>query len=577
MKAPNRATAVAATLIATLLSIGGCTSQLNKPTTTAAQVSLPAVEYIPGELNRETLYDLVVAEIAGQRKAFDLSLENYLRQAKLTGDPGIAKRATYISQYLQQPDQTLLASTLWQQAEPENPEPYQIAAGLLLRKGDFATALPLLRKALSHSNPQTLMIISAQAEQLSPEEASAYIKLLEELSADDAETDATLLTTLGLLYKQQGNNTEALKYFNTAIKAEPDHLEAIIQKAELLRTQKKFKQAISLLEPQLEKGKPDQQLYTLYVQALFQSKQIKKGREQAQQLVDSFPDEPQLSFYVSLLLLENEQIEQSRKIMQDLLIRYPDNTTPHYYLGLVEQQEGNTELALDHFLKVRDNNNLLPAYRRIATLLDHPSDRLRLQGIVQQARNSTPEISIPLYVLEAEWLNLNEYKDTALSVLDEALQQHQDDVNLLYTRAMTLEPQDIQLIERDLRRILELEPDNSMALNALGYTLSLYTDRFDEAFELITEALRLKPDDPAILDSMGWILLKLGKAAEAVGFLQQAYTRFPDPEVSAHLIEAYQASGQPSKAQELLQQELLKHPDNEFLMDAATSIDKPQE
>lgn len=575
MKVSILATTVTTTLIATLLSIGGCTSQFSKPVTTAAITPLPAVEYIPGELNRETLYELVVAEIAGQRKEFDISLENYLHQAQLTGDPAIAKRATYIAQYLHQPDQTLLASTLWQQAEPENPEPYQIAAGILLRKGDFSTALPLLRKALHHSNPQTLMVISAQAEQFSAEEAGAYIGLLEEFS--NQSSNATLLTTLGLLYKQQGNKKQALQHFNAALQAEPDHLEAIKQKAELFRTQNKFKQAISLLEAQLEKGKPDQQLNTLYVQLLFQSKQSKRGAEQAQLLIERFADKPQLSFYVALLLLENEQVAQSRQIMKDLLIRYPDNTTPYYYLGLIEQQDGNSELAISHFLKVRDNNNLLPAFRRIATLLDHPSDRLQLQNITQEARNSIPEISIQLYVLEAEWLNLNDYKGTALSVLDEALQQHQDDVNLLYTRAMILEPQDIQLIERDLRRVIELEPDNSMALNALGYTLSLYTDRFDEAFELIAEALRLKPDDPAILDSMGWILLKQGKAAEAISFLQQAYKLFPDPEVSAHLIQAYQTSGQPLRAQELLQQELLKHPDNEFLMDAATSINKPQE
>lgn len=575
MKVSILATTVTTTLIATLLSIGGCTSQFSKPAATAAVTSLPAVEYIPGELNRETLYELVVAEIAGQRKEFDISLENYLHQAQLTNDPAIAKRATYIAQYLNQPDQTLLASTLWQQAEPENPEPYQIAAGILLRKGDFSSALPLLRKALHHSNPQTLMVISAQAEQFSAEEADAYIGLLEEFSNENS--DATLLTTLGLLYKQQGNKKQALQHFNAALQTEPDHLEAIKQKAELFRTQNKFKQAISLLEAQLEKGKPDQQLNTLYVQLLFQSKQPKRGAEQAQLLIERFADKPQLSFYVALLLLENEQVAQSRQIMKDLLIRYPDNTTPYYYLGLIEQQDGNSELAISHFLKVRDNNNLLPAFRRIATLLDHPSDRLQLQNITQEARNSIPEISIQLYVLEAEWLNLNDYKGTALSVLDEALQQHQDDVNLLYTRAMILEPQDIQLIERDLRRVIELEPDNSMALNALGYTLSLYTDRFDEAFELIAEALRLKPDDPAILDSMGWVLLKQGKAAEAISFLQQAYKLFPDPEVSAHLIQAYQTSGQPQRAQELLQQELLKHPDNEFLMDAATSINKPQE
>ena len=75
--------------------------------------------------------------------------------------------------------------------------------------------------------------------------------------------------------------------------------------------------------------------------------------------------------------------------------------------------------------------------------------------------------------------------------LDESLQQHPDDSSLLYTRAMTLDPQDISLIEKDLRQVLRLEPDNSMALNALGYTLTLYTDRLEEAFDLIDQALQL--------------------------------------------------------------------------------------
>lgn len=577
MKAPTpvktAATSVAVTLIAALMTLSGCTGKFSKPGPDTEVTPLAPVEYHPGELNRETLYELIVAEIAGQRKEFDLSLNNYLHQAQMTGDPEIAKRATYIAQYLQRDDQLLEASKLWQKAEPDNPEPYLISASLLLRKGDFTAALPLLRKALHHSDKQTLMIISAQADKFSPEEADAYIKLLEEHASK--ETDATLLTTLGILYGVQGNNIKALQRFNAAIAEDPDHLEAVIQKAELLRSQGDYRQAIKVLEPQLAADQPDQQIFTLYVQLLFQSKQTKKAVKQALLLVDTFPDEPQLTFYTALLLLENEQVEQSRNIMQELLQRYPDNTTPHYYLGLIEQHEDHTEEAISHFLKVKDPNNILQAYRRIGALLDHPNNRTRLQNILQDARGNMPEIDIQLYVMEAEWLNLHDFKDAALSSLDEALQLHPDDANLLYTRAMTLDPQDIGLIEKDLRQVLALEPDNSMALNALGYTLTLYTDRFDEAFELISKALALTPDDPAILDSMGWILLKQGKAAEAVGFLQQAYDQFPDPEVSAHLIQAYHAAGQQQQALQLLKQEQLKHPDNEFLIEAATSINAP--
>lgn len=568
------ATPVAA-LVAILLSLSGCAGQPSKPVADTETASLPAVEYQPGELNRETLYELIVAEIAGQRKEFDLSMDNYLHQAQLTGDPEIAKRATYIAQYLQRDNQILQASKLWQEAEPENPEPFLIAASLLLRKGDFTEALPLLRKALHHSDKQTLMIISAQAEKLSPEENDAYVQLLEEQARK--ETDATLLTTLGTLYALQGNSEKALQRFDAAIADDPNHLEAVLQKAELLRAEGQFRNAIKVLESKMEADQPDQQLFTLYVQLLFQSKQTKKAVRQALLLVETFPEEPQLTFYTSLLLLENDQVEQSREIMLDLLQRYPDNTTPHYYLGLIEQHDDNIEKAIAHFIKVKDSNNILQAYRRIAALLDHPNNRDRLQGILQDARNKMPEIDIHLYAMEAEWLNLHDFKDAALSMLDEALQQHPNDSSLLYTRAMTLDPQDINLIEKDLRQVLKLEPDNSMALNALGYTLSLYTDRFDEAFELINKALQISPNDPAILDSMGWVLLKQGKATDAVSFLQQAYDLFPDPEVSAHLIQAYHAAGNQQQALKLLKKEQLKHPDNEYLQEAAISINAPQE
>ncbi|WP_164549055.1 tetratricopeptide repeat protein [Amphritea opalescens] len=568
------ATPLTVAVIGLLLSLTGCSSHQSK-VEEQLETPLPTVEYRPGELNRETLYDLIVAEIAGQRKAFDLSLENYLHQSQLTKDPEIAQRATYIAQYLQRPDELLEAARLWQIAEPQNPEPYQIAASLLLHQGDFAAALPLLRQALSQSDKQTLMIISAQAEQFSPEEARAYISLLEEHAQQNS--NATLLTTLGTLYAQQGNNVKALQRFNAAISDDPEYLEAVIKKAELLRSQGAFNQAITVLEPHMNADQPDQQVFTLYVQLLFQSKQTQKAVQQALLLVETFPEEPQLTFYTALLLLENDQVAKSRNIMQTLLQQYPDNTTPHYYLGLIDQHDGNRAAAIDHFIQVKDNTNILSAYRRIASLLDHPSDRPQLQTILQEARNNMPEIDIPLYAIEAEWLNLHDFKDIALSVLDEALQQHSDNVNLLYSRAMTLPPQDIDLIEKDLREVLKQEPDNSMALNALGYTLSLYTDRFDEAYELVNSALALSPNDPSILDSMGWILLKQGKPYAAVDYLQQAYQRFPDPEVSAHLIQAYHAAGDQKTALALLKKERLKHPGNEFLQEAAESINAPQD
>lgn len=567
-------------LAITLLSlfVSGCATQSSPPADSvlfANPEQFDDVTYSAGELNKQTLFELIVGEMAGQRKEFDLSLEKYLNQAEKTADPAIAKRATYIAQYLQRKEEALQASQLWQQAEPDNPEPYQIAASLLLRDGDFGTALPLLRKALQHTDSQALQVISAQAAQLTDDELNAYISLLSEFT--DTLPSSQLHTTLGVLYKQQGDNDNAIKALNTALSLDSNNEEAVLQKAELLRQQQDYQPAIRLVKPYIHQDSPNQQLYTLYVQLLFQAGARAEASEQAGRLAALFPDEPQLNFYLALLLLDNDRVDQSRTMMQTLLTRYPDNSTPHYYLGLIEQRAGNTDAAINHFIKVRDNNNILQAYSRVSSLLDNAEQRQRLQRIMQNARHSLPEIAVQLYIIEAEWLHLNDFNNAALNLMDEALQQHGEEINLLYTRAMMLAPQDIQLIEQDLRTVLAAEPDNSLALNALGYTLTIYTERFDEAYKLIARALELNPQEPAILDSMGWILFKQGKVGEAIPFLQQAYDAFPDPEVSAHLIQAYHAHGDQQKARELLQKELTKHPDNEYLKEAQATLSQTPE
>lgn len=566
----------ASSLVITLFSliVTGCAlqPQQNK----LAYTPLPEVEYQPGQLNRETLYELIVAEVAGQRKQFELSLANYMHQSRMTGDPVIAKRATYIAQYLQQPDKTLEAAALWQKIEPDNPEPYQISAGLLLRQGNFNAALPLLQKALQHSDQQTLLVIRAQSERLSADELTAYIHLLEQYRKETGTTDTGLFTTLGILYKHQGKLQLASQRLDQAIASNPKNHEAIYQKAELLRIQQRYPEAISMVEPELNQDSPNQQLYTLYIQALFQNGQSDKAVTQAKQLLQLYPNEPQLGFYIALLLLENENIDDSRLILEQLLQSFPNNTTPHYYLGLIAQREQRDQAAISHFLQVRDNNNILQSFARISGLLDNADDKQQLQSIMLDGRNSLPQISIQLFVAEAEWLNLHDYKDEALNLLDEALQQHKDEINLLYSRAMMLDPQDISLMEQDLRRVIEIDPQNSMAMNALGYSLTIYTERYDEALQLISQALSITPNDPAALDSMGWVLYKLGRTPEAVPYLEQAYDAFPDPEVSSHLIRVYIAAGQLLKARALLEQELLKHPDNEYLSEAAKAISSPQ-
>jgi len=130
----------------------------------------------------------------------------------------------------------------------------------------------------------------------------------------------------------------------------------------------------------------------------------------------------------------------------------------------------------------------------------------------------------------------------------------------------------IDVAEARLRRLLELTPDNAQALNALGYTLVDRTPRVAEGLDLIEKALKLSPEDPFILDSMGWALYRTGKLDGAETYLRRAMAERPDAEIAAHLGEVLWAKGERASAQEVWQSQLKSTPDNQLLLDTVRRL-----
>jgi Flp pilus assembly protein TadD len=145
--------------------------------------------------------------------------------------------------------------------------------------------------------------------------------------------------------------------------------------------------------------------------------------------------------------------------------------------------------------------------------------------------------------------------------------EYPDSFELRYDRAMAAERIDkLDVVEVELRRVMEMKPDYAHAYNALGYTLAEKTDRLDEAKELIEKALKLSPDDPFILDSLGWVDYRLGQVPEALKHLQHAYSSRADPEIAAHLGEVLWKSGQHDEAQKIWRASLAENPGHESLL-----------
>ena len=153
------------------------------------------------------------------------------------------------------------------------------------------------------------------------------------------------------------------------------------------------------------------------------------------------------------------------------------------------------------------------------------------------------------------------------------MERYPDNPDLLYDRAMSAEHLNrLDVMEKDLRRLIKLRPDYAHAYNALGYTLADRTNRITEAIELLDKALKLAPDDPFILDSMGWAMFKAKRYGEAVTALRRAFEARSDPDIAAHLGEVLWVKGDRDEARGIWQGSLKNNPDNESLRDTISRL-----
>jgi tetratricopeptide (TPR) repeat protein len=208
---------------------------------------------------------------------------------------------------------------------------------------------------------------------------------------------------------------------------------------------------------------------------------------------------------------------------------------------------------------------------RIAVIRAKQGEVSRSREIIQRLRDQSPEDAESLYLVEAEILDEVGRQDDAMAVYGAALEAFPENPDLRYARAMyAVKRGRLEQAEADLRRIIDEEPSHADALNALGYTLADQTDRFQEAQKLIEKAHQLKPEEPAILDSMGWVNYRLGNYEAALDYLRRALGSMNDGEISAHLGEVLWAMGRHDEAWQVWETALKSFPDHAYLLEVVS-------
>lgn len=514
----------------------------------------------------ETLYSLLAAEIAGSRAQYDVALSNYVQQARETRDPQIAERATMIARYLGNNTVALEMAQIWIKAAPNDKDALANTSMAYMQAGQLREAFAVSRRLMDEGGEPLFQNIAANAASLNE---SARAALLADFTRELQQhpDDEQLLVGVGLLLQQQGNYEEAMGLAHQTLKIHPRSIPAAILEANLLHQLKRDREAIAKMAALLEFYPDNTSLRQQYARILTHH-DMALAQEQFAILTKQLPGNGDMLLSLGIVALERKDSAAASEAFETLLDRDLHTSTAHYYLGKIAESRGDTTEAILHYLQVDDGNDFLSATVNLLDIFVRQRDFLSAQQHMNRMRLRFPDQSEALFVLHGQTLLKHNFLAEADVVFSEGLINFATSIRLLFARAMLNHQRNrVPAAERDLRQILKQEPDNIAALNSLGYILADRTQRFAEARPLIERALLLRPDDPAIRDSMGWLLYRTGNYSEALAHLRAAYSAEPNAEIGAHLGEVLWVLGDQDEARRVWREAVKLNPNDPIIRD----------
>ena len=520
------------------------------------------------------LYNLLVGEFAGQQRQMDIAAKYYLKAAEQSDDPAVADRATRIVLFSKNSEMALQAARRWNELAPDDSNAVQAMAVAHLHLRQVDEAMPYLERILddlSGPYPRQSDRGYVVLGQLLQREANVddALEVYERLFQQYPD-DIRLLLWEARIAVTANKHDRALESIERVIAADKEFVDAYLVKARILATQGKERQAMEAVAEALERKPDDHSLRFQYARMLAQDQ---RGEEALQNLLivnQAQPRNDEVLFTMGLLYLELKSFAEAEATFRRLLELDMRVSESHFYLGRMYEEQGQPEKAMEEYSKVTENNEFMfNAQISMAALIAK-------QGDVEKAIERFRELEVELadweerdriYLIEGSVLREVGRLEASFDAFTRGLEVFPENKNLLYARALAAEALDrLDITESDLLRLLELEPDNPAALNALGYTLADRTDRFEEAEEYITRAHELDPEDSAIHDSLGWLYYRLGDYEKSLKWLRRAYSALPDPEVAAHLGEVLWVTGEREEAERIWRENLKAHPEHPVLL-----------
>jgi tetratricopeptide (TPR) repeat protein len=364
-----------------------------------------------------------------------------------------------------------------------------------------------------------------------------------------------------------GDDKSAIAAARRAAELRPEWEAPAVMEAQVLQ-KRSTSDAAKRLGQFVEKNPDSREGRLNYARALIQDKRVPEARKQFETLLAANPGNTDLVYTVGLLAFQLKDYAVAEDSLKRLVStpNYRDADGARFYLGQIAEEQKQWPRAIEWYEQIQDGDHALPARLRTAGAMAKQGKIDAARDYLHKVGADYPDQQVQVTVTEAQVLrDANRHKE-AFELLGEALKAEPDQPELLYDFALTAEKlEKYELLEQNLRKLIEVRPDHAHAYNALGYSFAERNTRLREARELIEQALKLAPEDYFIVDSLGWVQYREGKLKDAAETLRRAYGGRPDAEIGAHLGEVLWMMGDRGEANRIWQESLKSAPDNETL------------
>ena len=529
-------------------------------------------------LDAELFYEIFLGEVSARTGDPGAGYAFMLEAARRSADGQLYQRAADIALQARSGEYALAAARAWKEALPQSREANRYVLQILVALNRIGETPDLLRQELAQSPPRAKAASLSALPQMygRASDKALAAKVVEQALVDELTNPATgpaAWVALGRLRLAAGDKGGAL---NAARKAQDlDNASEDAARLALELLDDSVPEAEPIVIQALAK-QPVPDLRMAYARVLLGLQRYPDASRQLEAVTKEKPDLAEAWLVVATLQFQDNRLPAAEGSLQrfidlasaasDAEVRQKSLTQAYLLYAQIAEKKKDFAAAEAWLARIDNAEEVFGAQMRRASLLARQGKLAQARALLRNLPGSSAENQRMKLAAEVQLLREQRLYKEAYQVQVEMVALAPNDAELVYDQAMLAEKMgNPDTMEQLLRQVIARQPQYHHAYNALGYSLADRGLRLAEAKQLILKALEFAPNDPFIMDSLGWVEFRLGNKADAKRLLETAYKARPDVEIAAHLGEVLWSLGDKEGATRVWKEGQRISPDNDTL------------